>query len=72
VAPDHPPGTARTTAHTQTPYPLGRSGLRADITVERSAVQLRGDRAITTVALIHALGGGWDEPAADVNVRARH
>jgi multidrug efflux system outer membrane protein len=29
-------------------------------TVERSAVQLRGDRAVTTVALIRALGGGWD------------
>lgn len=28
--------------------------------VERGAVQLRGDRAITTVALIRALGGGWD------------
>jgi multidrug efflux system outer membrane protein len=28
--------------------------------VERSAVQLRGDRAITTVALVRALGGGWD------------
>jgi multidrug efflux system outer membrane protein len=28
-------------------------------TVERNAVQLRGDRAITTVALIRALGGGW-------------
>jgi multidrug efflux system outer membrane protein len=28
--------------------------------VERSAVQLRGDRAITTVGLIRALGGGWD------------
>jgi multidrug efflux system outer membrane protein len=28
--------------------------------VERSAVQLRGDRALTTVALIRALGGGWD------------
>ncbi|QBE66378.1 efflux transporter outer membrane subunit [Pseudoduganella lutea] len=28
--------------------------------VERSAVQLRGNRAITTVALIRALGGGWD------------
>ncbi|HEX8605150.1 MAG TPA: efflux transporter outer membrane subunit [Pseudoduganella sp.] len=27
--------------------------------VERSAVQLRGNRAITTVALIRALGGGW-------------
>jgi multidrug efflux system outer membrane protein len=28
-------------------------------TVERNAVQLRGDRAITTVALVRALGGGW-------------
>ncbi|MDO8439133.1 MAG: efflux transporter outer membrane subunit [Telluria sp.] len=26
---------------------------------ERSAVQLRGDRAVTTVALIRSLGGGW-------------
>ncbi|WP_374360572.1 efflux transporter outer membrane subunit [Pseudoduganella danionis] len=32
--------------------------------VERSAVQLRGSRAITTVALIRALGGGWDTGAA--------
>ncbi|QJD90584.1 efflux transporter outer membrane subunit [Duganella dendranthematis] len=31
-------------------------------TVERSAVQLRGNRAISTVALIRALGGGWDVP----------
>jgi multidrug efflux system outer membrane protein len=30
--------------------------------VERNAVQLRGDRAVTTVALIRALGGGWDAP----------
>jgi len=29
--------------------------------VERTAVQLRGDRALTTVALIRALGGGWGE-----------
>jgi multidrug efflux system outer membrane protein len=28
--------------------------------VERAAVQLRGNRAVTTVALIRALGGGWD------------
>jgi multidrug efflux system outer membrane protein len=28
-------------------------------TVERSAVQLRGTRAATTVALIRSLGGGW-------------
>ncbi|NYE59432.1 multidrug efflux system outer membrane protein [Duganella sp. 1224] len=31
-------------------------------TVERTAVQLRGNRAITTVALIRALGGGWEAP----------
>ena len=32
--------------------------------VERNAAQLRGDRAVTTVALIRALGGGWgnDQP----------
>ena len=28
--------------------------------VERNAVQLRGDRAVTTVALIRSLGGGWE------------
>ncbi len=33
--------------------------------VERSAVQLRGNQALTTVALIRALGGGWDAPALD-------
>jgi multidrug efflux system outer membrane protein len=27
--------------------------------VERNAVQLRGNRAVTTVALVRALGGGW-------------
>lgn len=32
--------------------------------VERTAVQLRGDRAITTVALIRSLGGGWDAPVS--------
>jgi multidrug efflux system outer membrane protein len=32
--------------------------------VERSAVQLRGNRAVTTVALIRALGGGWDSANA--------
>ena len=31
--------------------------------IERSAVQLRGNRAVTTVALIRALGGGWDSAA---------
>ncbi|TFW18681.1 efflux transporter outer membrane subunit [Duganella callida] len=28
--------------------------------VERQAVQLRGNRAVATVALIRSLGGGWD------------
>jgi multidrug efflux system outer membrane protein len=28
--------------------------------VERTAVQVRGERAMTTVALIRALGGGWE------------
>jgi multidrug efflux system outer membrane protein len=28
--------------------------------VERSAVQLRGNQAVTTVALIRSLGGGWE------------
>jgi multidrug efflux system outer membrane protein len=35
--------------------------------VERSAVQLRGDRAVTTVALIRALGGGWDAAPASAS-----
>ena len=39
--------------------------------VERSAVQLRGDRALTTVALIRALGGGWDAPVT-ANTLARN
>jgi multidrug efflux system outer membrane protein len=37
---------------------------RALTTVQRSEAQLRGSRAVTTVALIRALGGGWDAPAA--------
>jgi multidrug efflux system outer membrane protein len=32
---------------------------------ERTAAQLRGNQALTTVALIRALGGGWDAPAVD-------
>jgi multidrug efflux system outer membrane protein len=32
---------------------------RALTTVQRSEAQLRGSRAVTTVALIRALGGGW-------------
>ena len=34
--------------------------------IERNAVQLRGNRAVTTVALIRALGGGWGEPEPQV------
>ena len=48
-------------------YAAGRSGYldlldaqRNLASIERSAVQLRGSRAVTTVALIRALGGGWD------------
>lgn len=40
--------------------------------VERTAVQLRGNRAVTTVALIRALGGGWDAPAAPQVALASH
>ena len=55
-------------------YDAGRSGYlelldaqRNLAAVERSAVQLRGDRAVTTVALIRALGGGWEAtPAAGI------
>lgn len=55
-------------------YDAGRSGYlelldaqRNLANVERTAVQLRGDRALTTVALIRALGGGWDstKPVAE-------
>lgn len=43
--------------------------------VERNAVQLRSDRAVTTVALIRALGGGWEAAPsaglANANLAAR-
>jgi len=38
---------------------------------ERSAVQLRGNQAMTTVALIRALGGGWDAPMPAAPLAAR-
>jgi multidrug efflux system outer membrane protein len=60
-------------------YDAGRSGYlelldaqRNLATVERNAVQLRGDRAVTTVALIRALGGGWDGVRADDMAQARN
>lgn len=34
----------------------------AEVEDNRQAVQLRGSRATTTVALIRALGGGWETP----------
>ncbi len=39
---------------------------RTLLVVQRLDVQIRGARAASTVALIRALGGGWD-PAADVS-----
>jgi multidrug efflux system outer membrane protein len=48
-------------------YESGRTGYldmidaqRNLTTVQRTAVQVRGSRAVTTVALIRALGGGWE------------
>jgi multidrug efflux system outer membrane protein len=38
--------------------------------VERSAVQLRGNRAVTTVALIRSLGGGWGNVQPDASLQA--
>ena len=35
--------------------------------VERNEAQLKGSRAVTTVALIRALGGGWDSEVAVEN-----
>jgi multidrug efflux system outer membrane protein len=57
----------RSTDLAQKLYDAGRSSYldlleaqRNLTTVERAAVQLRGDRAMTMVALIRALGGGWE------------
>ncbi|MCC2954348.1 efflux transporter outer membrane subunit [Massilia sp. IC2-477] len=40
-------------------------------TVERTAVQLRGSRAVATVSLVKALGGGWEVLPAGQNIAAR-
>ena len=60
----------RSTDLAQKLYAAGRSSYldlldaqRNQASIERSAVQLRGNRAVTTVALIRALGGGWDGSA---------
>ena len=39
------------------------------LAVQRQAVQLRGSRATTTVALIRSLGGGWDGPVREAGPR---
>jgi multidrug efflux system outer membrane protein len=41
-------------------------GQRTLLVVQRLDVQIRGARAVSTVALVRALGGGWD-PAANVS-----
>jgi len=57
----------RSTQLAQQLYDAGRSSYldlldaqRNLATVQRNAVQLRGARAVTTVALVRSLGGGWD------------
>jgi multidrug efflux system outer membrane protein len=39
---------------------------RSVLQQRRTTVQLDGERARTTVALIRALGGGWEAPGAQV------
>ena len=46
----------------QTGYLESIDAQRELLSVQRQAVQLRGSRATTTVALIRALGGGWETP----------
>ena len=46
----------------QTGYLESIDAQRELLAVERQAVQLRGSRATTTVALIRSLGGGWGTP----------
>ena len=46
----------------QTGYLESIDAQRELLVVQRQAVQLRGSRATTTVALIRSLGGGWNRP----------
>ena len=46
----------------QTGYLESIDAQRELLAVQREAVQLRGSRATTTVALIRSLGGGWGTP----------
>jgi multidrug efflux system outer membrane protein len=45
---------------------------RTALSVERNAAALNGQRLITRVALIRALGGGWENPAATTTKIASH
>lgn len=58
-------------------YDAGRTGYldlleaqRNLTTVERSAVQIRGARAVATIALVRALGGSWDTAPQSAYVKA--
>lgn len=62
---------ARASRIAQVRYQAGATGYldvieaeRTLLTVQRLHVQIRGSRANSTVALIRALGGGWDAPTA--------
>lgn len=50
----------------QTGYLESIDARRELLAAQRQAVQLRGSRATTTVALIRSLGGGWDAPSTPV------
>lgn len=62
---------AQATRIAQVRYKFGATGYldvieaqRTLLAVQRSDVQIRGARANSTVALVRALGGGWDAPVA--------
>ena len=61
----------RALAVAQARYRAGATGYldvidaqRSLLSVQRLDTQIKGARAVSTVALIRALGGGWDAPAA--------
>lgn len=61
--------TARTYALTQKRYDLGDASYfevvdaqRAMLAANRAAIQARGQRQVAAIALIRALGGGWQKP----------
>ena len=60
---------SRSVAISQSRYRSGATGYldvidaqRSLLTVQRLDTQIRGARAVSTVALIRALGGGWESP----------